>query len=169
MKIRNQKSVKILIPDFSVCPLVGNPHSEIRNRGVKSSFKILPVERKNRRNREIARAGWSWGWLRRPGSHQGRQEVGRRSSVPSVTESKRRHRRRRNTAVLRVLWARIATRRQDPGNHARGPRWRTRSWAPASSGWSCPSIPAWALGPAGSMRGARGRAGLGRRPRILLD
>ena len=36
---------------------------------------------------------------------------------------------------------RIASRRQDPGNHARWPRWRSRSGAPSPSGGSGPSIP----------------------------
>ena len=90
----------------------------------------------------MARAGgWSWGLLRRPGSHQGRQGVRRSSSVPSVTESKRRHRRRRAAAVLRVPRARIRDPRQDPGNHARWPRWWTRCGAPAPRGWSGLSIP----------------------------
>jgi len=58
-----------------------------------------------------------------------------------VTESKRRHRRRRAAAVLRVPRARIRDPRQDPGNHARWPRWRTRSEAPAPCDWPGLSIP----------------------------
>ena len=50
----------------------------------------------------MARAGcWSLGLLCRPRSHQGRQDVIRRSSVPSVTKSNRRHRRRRSAILAR--------------------------------------------------------------------
>ena len=80
-----------------------------------SSLKLLhcngprPDKGRNRQNCEIARAGcWSWGLIRGPGSQQGREDVRRRSSLPSVTESKRRHRRRRNAAVLRVPRAILA-------------------------------------------------------------
>jgi hypothetical protein len=99
-------------------------------------------EGRNRQNREIARAGcWSWGLLRRPGSHQGIQNLRQRSSVPSVTEIKRRHRRRRAAAVLRMPRERIRDPRQDSGNHARWPRCRTRSEAPVPYEWPGLSIP----------------------------
>ena len=90
----------------------------------------------------MAGAGcWIWGLLRGPESQQGRQDVRRRASLPSVTGSKRHHRRRRNADVLRVPRVRIRDPRQDPGNHALRPRWRTRFGAPAPRGWSGLSIP----------------------------
>ena len=93
----------------------------------------------------MARAGCSsWGLLRRPGSHQGRQDGKQRSSVPSLIEGKRRYRRRPNAAVPRVPRAKTRHPHQDPGNHARWPHRRTRSGASAPCGWPGLSIPVFA-------------------------
>jgi len=116
--VENPDWVSNVILNFSVGPLFRNPHSGIENREIKMKFS------------QVRRSFYKSG--KRNGEGLGLGQVidssaGREASKGVQGSVGAHHRRRRNAAVLRVPCARFATRRQDPRNHARGPRWRTRS------------------------------------------